>query len=95
MSIGGTTAAIATGAKALSVKADRHQARQRPPIKSGHNRQTRQAGRRDAELHRREQRHHGGEVNVTAQKAQRWRGGALAAAINAAAEAEALGIPLA
>src|SRR5208337_3175503 len=38
------------------------------------------------------QRHHGGEVDVTAQKAQRRRGGALAAAIDRAAEAEALGI---
>ena len=33
MSIGGTTAAIATGAKGLSVKADRHQARQRASVR--------------------------------------------------------------
>jgi hypothetical protein len=74
---------------------DRHQARQCPPIKSGHDRQPRQAGRRDAELHRRDQRHHGGEIDVPTQKAQRWRGGALAAAIHRAAEAETLGMLLA
>ena len=33
MSIGGTTAAIATGAKGLSVKLDRHQARQRASVR--------------------------------------------------------------
>jgi hypothetical protein len=95
MSIGGTTAAIATGAKGLSVKVERHQARQCPPIKSRYDRQTRQAGRRDAELHRRDQRYHGGEIDVPTQKAQRRRGSARAAAIHRATEAETLDVFLA
>jgi hypothetical protein len=78
MSSGGTTAAIATGAKGLSVKVERHQTRQR--------------GGGGAEHQRRDQRHHGGEIDVPTQKAQRRRGGALAAVIHRAAEAETLGM---
>jgi hypothetical protein len=70
-------------------------ARQRSSIKAGNDRQPRQAGRREAELHRRDQRHHGGEIDVPTQKAQRWWGGARAAAIHRAAETETLGMLLA
>ena len=96
--IGVAIAALAmTAAKGLSEKVDRHQsapASQRPPIDLRHHRQTRQAGRRRPELHRRDQRHHGGEVDPAAQKAQRRRGGALAASVHRATETKALGITL-
>ena len=46
-SIGGTTAAIATGAKGLSVKVERHQARQRASVRRSSPGTTDRRARRD------------------------------------------------
>ena len=98
MSSGGMKRALASCAKAPSVKVARHQTRQRregSPIDPRQARQTRQPCRRCPVQHCRDQRHDRGEVDLAPEKAQRWRGVPLATAVHRTAEAEAPGIILA
>ena len=72
MSIGVATAALATAAKGPSVKVGRHQARQRASVRRSSPGTTDRRARRDgvvAEHQCRDQRQHGGEVDVTTEKA--------------------------
>jgi len=90
--------ALASCAKAPSLKVNRHQTRQRARVRRSippYDRQTRQPRRRRPVQHCRDQRYDRGEIDLAPEKAQRWWRRPLAAPVHRAAEAEAPGMILA